>query len=175
MSKEEETKVKKPFVIEAIMLAIYGNLLVPSEPVEYLIPSSTLRELDEFIGNSSPIMHDPEEEQRVREIIGDMIQYFHNPFRRKMMEKSLVAPWSTVTFEHSDIVHFTIVKAEDTAMWGEIFDPIETELILTAMKWDVPLITDQTEWQDRLLEYVIPIQFYDIEDFDFAVEPKLYL
>lgn len=152
------------------MLAIYGELMVPAQPVEYLIPSSTIYELDEILHNPEPIMPDPEDDKHVREMIADMIQYFRDPFKRKKMEKSLVAPWSTVTFPFRDEVHLTIVKAEDTAFWGEAFDPIETELLLAAMRFHAPLLTDQIEWQDRIIEHRVPVQFYDIDDFEFAVE-----
>ncbi|MGV2644703.1 ADP-heptose synthase, partial [Clostridium perfringens] len=35
------------FVTEAVMLAIYGQLLVPPKPVEYIIPYTTILELYE--------------------------------------------------------------------------------------------------------------------------------
>jgi hypothetical protein len=51
-----------------------------------------------------------------------------------------------------------------------MFDPIETEQILTAMKYQVPLLTDQFELQDRIIEAEVPVQVFDIEDFEYAVE-----
>lgn len=152
------------------MLAIYGELLSPSVPVEYVIPSSTIYELEEIYQTTEPIMPDPADDQHVRDVIKDMIHYFSEPFKRKQMEKSLVAPWSTITFPFQDDIHITIIKASDTATWGELFDPIETELIVTAMRTQTPILTDQVDWQERMLEHEIPVQFYDIEDYEFALE-----
>jgi hypothetical protein len=61
--------MSKQFVIEAIMLAIYGELMVPSQPVEYLIPASTIYELDEFIQSPEPIMPYSGDDQYVRRIM----------------------------------------------------------------------------------------------------------
>ncbi|NGQ95408.1 ADP-heptose synthase [Brevibacillus sp. SYP-B805] len=165
----------KQFVIEAVMLAIYGELMTPACPVEYLIPVSTIYELDELVHLPEPIMQNPEDDKHVRLVIEQMIQFFRDPFKRKKMEKHLVAPMSTVTFPFQNGVTLTIVKVDDNAMWGELFDPIETEQMLTAMHFEAPLLTDQPDWQDRMLEYMIPIQFYDIEDFEFAVEEGIAL
>lgn len=160
----------KLFVLEAVMLAIYGELMTPTEPVEYLIPVSTIYELEEFFHSPQPIMPEPEDDKHARKIMEDMLRFFNDPFTRKRTEKGLVAPYSTVTFSFQNNVQLTIVRTEDNALWGETFDPIETELLLTAIHFQAPLITDQPEWQDRILEYVVPVQFYDIDDFEFAVE-----
>jgi len=165
----------KQFVIEAIMLAIYGELMAPAEPVEYLVPLSTIYELDEFYHSPQPIMPDPDDDKHVRKIMWDMIQFFSDPFHRKRIEKKLIAPWSTVTFPFPNGVTLRVVKVEDNAMWGELFDPVETQLLLTAMRFEKPLLTDQTDWQDRILEYVVPVQFYDIDDFEFALEQGIAL
>lgn len=58
----------------------------------------------------------------------------------------------------------------DTAQYGEFFDPIETELLLTAQRFQQPLLTDQVEWIGRIIEAGVPVQVYDIEDFEFALE-----
>ncbi|WP_255298433.1 ADP-heptose synthase [Brevibacillus dissolubilis] len=152
------------------MLAIYGELLMPARPVEYIIPLTTIYELEEFLHSPQEIMRDPDEEKQVREVVGYMIKYFQDPFKRKKMEKSLVAPWSTITFPYSERVSLTVMRTDDNAMWGEIFDPVETELLLAAMKAEAPLLTDQVELEDRMLEFMVPVQFYDIDDFEFAVE-----
>ncbi len=172
---EEGFSMSKQFVLEAVMLAIYGELMNPSQPVEYLIPASTIRELDEFLHSPEPFMLDPDEEKHVRSMISEMIQFFRDPFTSKKMEKSLIAPWSTVTFPTQENVSLTVVKAEDNELWGELFDPIETELLLASMRYKAPLLTDQEEWQDRILEYLLPVQFYDIDDFEFAVEQGISL
>ena len=152
------------------MLAIYGELLSPSEPVEYVLPLSTIYELDEILQTTEPIMPEPSDDQHVRQIMKDMIHYFSEPFKRKQMEKALVAPWSTITFPFQDDVQFTLIKANDPASWGELFDPIETEMMVTAMKLHASILTDQVDWQERMLQHEIPVQFYDIEDFEFALE-----
>ncbi|GAA4703519.1 ADP-heptose synthase [Brevibacillus fulvus] len=162
--------MSKQFVIEAVMLAIYGELTQPGQPVEYLIPVSSLYELEELVHNPEPLMPDPDDEQHVRKMMAQLVQFFHDPFNRKRMEKALVAPWSRLSFPFPNDVTITVVQTEDTALWGELFDPIETVLLLTAIHFQVPLLTDQIEWQDRILEYVIPVQFYDIEDYEFALE-----
>lgn len=167
--------MRKPFVLEAIMLAIYGECLVPNHPVEYIIPASTIYELEEFYHSEEPIMLSREDDQHVRQVIANMIQYFNDPFTRKKMEKSLIAPWSTVTFPYREEVHFTIIKAEDTAYWGELFDPIETELMLTSMRLKAPLLTDQYDWQERMITHRVAVQFYDIEDLQFAIEEGIML
>lgn len=157
------------------MLAVYGELLAPPAPVEYKIPLSTIYELDEILKRPEPIMQDKEEDEHVRNIIAQMIQYFDDPFIRKKLQKGLVAPWSTVSLPYHEDVTLTVVKAEDTAYWGETFDPIETELLLSAMRWEVPLLTDQLDLQQRMIEHQVPVQFYDIDDFTFAVEEGIPL
>lgn len=167
--------MSKQFVTEAIMLAIYGELMSPSQPVEYLIPASTIYELDEFIQSPEPIMPYSGDDQYVRKIMQEMSQFFHDPFNRKRLEKGLIAPWSKVPFTFPNGVALTIIKVEDNAMWGEIFDPVETQLLLTSMRFEVPLITDQPDYQDRILEYIVPVQFYDVDDFEFALEQGISL
>jgi len=160
----------KQFVIEAVMLAIYGELMTPAHPVEYLIPITTVYELEELIHLPEPIMLDPDDDKHVRKIMKEMIQFFQDPFTRKKCEKHLIAPMSTVSLPFQHGVTLTLIRADDNAMWGELFDPIETEQMLSAIHFEAPILTDQPDWQDRLLEYLIPVQFYDIEDFEFALE-----
>lgn len=78
----------------------------------------------------------------------------------------------------NDRIQFTVVNAVDNAHYGEYFDPVETELLLTASKFDIPILSDQYEFQDRLIEAEVPVQVFDIEDFDYAVEegaqPQLF-
>lgn len=165
----------KTFILEAVMLAVYGELLAPPAPVEYKIPLSTIYELEEILQRPEPIMLDQGEDEHVRKIIAQMIEYFDDPFIRKKLQKGLVAPWSTVSLPYNEEVTITVVKAEDTAYWGEAFDPVETELLLSAMRWEVPLLTDQIDLQNRMIEHQVPVQFYDIEDFTFAVEEGISL
>lgn len=152
------------------MMAIYGELMTPTQPVEYLIPVSTVYELEELIHVPEPLMFHAEDEQHVRQVMGQMVQFFQDSFIRKKLTKHLIAPMSTVSFPFQHGVTLTLVRVDDNARWGEIFDPIETEQIMAAMHFQVPLLTDQPDWQDRLLEFQVPIQFYDIDDFAFALE-----
>lgn len=69
-----------------------------------------------------------------------------------------------------EMIQFTVIHAVDNAQYGEIFDPIETELLLTALRLNTPLLSDQYEFQEILIEAEVPVQVYDIEDFEFAVE-----
>lgn len=167
--------MSKQFVIEAIMLAIYGELMAPSQPADYYIPSSTIYELEEFIHSPEPIMPDPDDDFHVRRVMREMSQFFDDPFNRKRLEKGLIAPWSTIPFTFPNGVTLHVVKVDDNEMWGELFDPVETQLLLTAMRFEIPLVTDQTDFQDRILEYVVPVQFYDIDDFEFALEQGISL
>jgi len=164
------------FVIEAVMVAIYGQLLSPSREVEYVIPYSTIMELYDMRDSSEPIMPDPEDEAHVREKLGELIAFFENPLNKKKIERALIVPWKLspplLINEH---VSFTVMNSHDTAAYGEWFDPIETELILSASRENIPLITDQFDMQDKLIEAEIPIQVYDVEDFAFAVEDGVYV
>lgn len=167
--------MRRPFVIEAVMLAIYGELMSPPSPVEYIIPALTIYELEEFFYSQEPIMLTAEDDQHVRNIIAGMIQYFNDPFIRKKMEKTLLVPWSIVTFPYDELVHLTVIKAEDTAYWGELFDPVETEVMLTSMRCKAPLLTDQADWQERMIEHRVQVQFYGVDDFQFAIEEGITL
>ncbi|WP_019533792.1 hypothetical protein [Paenibacillus ginsengihumi] len=159
------------FVIEAIMIATYGQMLMPSRPVEYIIPYSTILELYDMRESQDPIMTSPEDEAHVRGKLNELIAFFEDSFNKKKIEKSLVAPWRPSSpLLVNEKVSLTVIHAVDNAQYGELFDPIETELILTAMKEQAPLLTDQFELQDKLIEHGVPIQIYDVDDFDFAVE-----
>lgn len=62
----------------------------------------------------------------------------------------------------------------DTAVYGETFDPIETELLLSSQREKVPILTDQFELIQRIIEGGVPVQVYDIDDFDFAMEEETF-
>jgi len=95
---------------------------------------------------------------------------------KKKIERSLAVPWRiSPPLPISDYVTFTVINAHDTAPYGELFDPVETELILTASRESIPLLTDQFDMQDKLIEAQIPIQVYDVEDFEFAVEEGAFV
>jgi hypothetical protein len=158
------------FVLEPVLFAIFGELLYPQEPVEYLIPYSTIMELYD-LRDSEQIVTDPSQNERVRQNLESVIQFFEQPFVRKKIERSLRVPWqksSPILF--SDRVTFTVVYALDNAEYGESFDPVETELILTARQMNAPLITDQLEFQQRIIQHRVPITVVDVADFGFLVD-----
>ncbi len=94
-----------------------------------------------------------------------------SPLTGKKIERALQSPWrESSPLLLGEEVSFTVVNAMDNAHYGEFFDPIETEQLLTAMKFELPLLSDQIELQDRIIEAEVPVQVYDIEDFEFAVE-----
>lgn len=163
--------MRRRFVIEAVMVASYGHLLVPSRPVDYVLPYSSVMELYEMRDSSEPVMDNPEDDRHVKNKISELIEFFEEPLNRKKIEKALQVPWrESAPLLLSDNIQFTVVHAVDNAQYGEMFDPIETELILTGMKLNIPLLSDQFEYEDRLIEAGVPVQVYDIEDFEFAVE-----
>lgn len=165
------TMKPRQFVIEAVMLAVYGQLSVPKRPVEYIIPYTTILELYEMRLEGDQVMPDPEEDIYAKQQIEELIAYFENELNKKKIERALTAPW-----RHSpplilqDNVSCIIVNAMDNARYGETFDPVETELIITAMREQAPLLTDQFEYVDRLITNEIPIPIYDIDDFEYALE-----
>lgn len=163
----------KRFAIEAVMIAIYGQLLVPNRPVEYIIPYSTVMELYDFQTDNEPLLPDSQEEQYVREKIADMIRFFEEPLNRKKIERALTAPWRKASLLVNEHVMFQIIYALDNAQYGEHLDPIETELILTGLAEEIPILTDQLDFIEKVIEAEIPVQLFDIEDFEFALESEL--
>lgn len=159
------------FVIEAIMVAIYGEMMVPSQPVEYIIPYSTIMELYEMKDSPEAIMPEAEDNLHVKQKIVELIDFFNDSFNKKKLERALVAPWrKSPPLLASDKVTFTIVNGSESAQYGEAVDPIETELILTSLKEQAPIITDQVDFMEKVVQAEIPVQVYDIYDFEFAVE-----
>lgn len=166
--------MERRFVIEAILIAAYGHLMQPSRPVEYIIPYSTLMELYEMLDSKEPVMQQIEDDAHVRQKMAELIAFFEEPFNKKKVERALQAPWrKSPPLPVSDVVTFTIVNAADNAQYGELFDPIETELILAAFNEKVPLMTDQFEMLDKIIDNEVPIEAYDVEDFEFAIEDGL--
>ncbi|GFN32323.1 ADP-heptose synthase [Paenibacillus xylaniclasticus] len=163
--------MRRRFVIEAVMVATYGHLLVPSRPVDYVVPYSTIVELYDMKDGAEPVMEDPSDDRHVKEKIGELIAFFEDPLNRKKIEKALQVPWrESAPLLLDDKIQFTIVHSLDNAQYGELFDPIETEILLTGMKLGIPILSDQIEFQERLIDAEVPVQIYDIEDFEFAVE-----
>ncbi|PWW00736.1 hypothetical protein DFQ01_11289 [Paenibacillus cellulosilyticus] len=163
--------MRRRFVIEAVMVATYGHLLVPSRPVEYIVPYSTIAELYDMKDGADPVMEDPSDDKHVKEKIGELIAFFEDPLNKKKIEKALQVPWrQSSPLLLNENIQFTVVHALDNAQYGELFDPIETEVLLSGMKLETPILSDQIEFQERLIEAEIPVQIYDIDDFEFAVE-----
>lgn len=163
--------MRKIFVIEAVMIAVYGELLVPSEPVEYVVPYSTIRELYELRDGKEPIMPDAGDDAHVRTIIVQLIGLLEEPLNRKKIERALAVPWAkSPPMPINEDVTLTMVNSYDNEEYGEAFDPIETELVLTALREKAPILTDQLEFIDKVIEAAIPVQVYDLDDFEFAVE-----
>ena len=162
------------FVIEAVMVAVHGQLMAPGRPLTYVMPYKTVMELYEMRDSGEWVVPDEDDDRHVKRKIGELIEFFEDPFNRKKLERALVAPWrSSPSLIVSEQVSFVVVNASDQAQFGELFDPVETELILTAMRDDIPLLTDQIEFLDKLIESGIDAQAFDIEDFEFALEGDL--
>ncbi|AWB44402.1 ADP-heptose synthase [Paenibacillus sp. CAA11] len=165
----------RQFVIEAVMLAIYGELLVPNGTVEYIVPYNTIMELYEFRNSPEPLMHDPSDDEHVKNKINELILYLEEPLNRKRLEKSLVVPWGRSTSVLlGEKVKLTIVNAVDNELYGEYLDPIETEIVLTAQRESAPVLTDQLEFIGRIIEAEVPVQVFDIQDFEFAMEDSIF-
>jgi hypothetical protein len=163
--------MRRRFVIEAVLVATYGHLLVPSRPIDYVVPYSSIAELYEMRDGAEPVMDDPDDDGHVKTKINELISFFEDSLNRKKIEKAMQVPWRVSSpLLLSDTIQFTVVHAVDNAHYGELFDPIETELLLTCLKLNLPLLSDQFEFQDKLIEAEVPVQVYDIEDFEFAVE-----
>ncbi len=75
--------MRRRFVIEAVMVATYGQLMLPGRPVDYVIPYSTIMELYDMKSGQDPVMDDPEDDQHVKLKIGELIAFFEEPLNRK--------------------------------------------------------------------------------------------
>ncbi|MCY9659129.1 ADP-heptose synthase [Paenibacillus chondroitinus] len=163
--------MSRTFIIEAVMLAVHGQLMLPGQPVTYIIPYTSIQELYELHAGSEPIMLEEEDDGFVKQMIGELIAFFEESFNKKKIEKALVAPWrKSPPLPINEHVTLMVVLAIDTEAYGEQFDPIETELILSSMKEQAPILTDQFDLIERLIQAEIPVQAFDVEDFEFAVE-----
>jgi len=166
--------MKRRFVIEAVMAAIYGELMVPNRPVEYLLPYSTVQELYDMRDNTEPVMPDPSDDAHVKKKIQEMIAFFEDSFNRKKIERAFPAPWKlSLPLVVNDNVTFIVVNSMENAQYGETFDPIETELLLTSVREQAPILTDQLDFLERVIEHEIPVQVFDIEDFEYALEAEI--
>ncbi len=163
--------MSRRFVTEAVMIPVYGQLLVPSQPVEYIIPYSTILELYEFRTSSEPVMPEPDDDAHVKTKIEELVHFFEEPLNKKKIERAIAVPWKkSAPLLVNDQVAFTVMNAIDNAQYGELFDPIETELILASIREQAPILTDQLEFTDKVIDAGLPVKIFDIEDFHYAVE-----
>ncbi|MRN54616.1 ADP-heptose synthase [Paenibacillus monticola] len=167
--------MSRQFVTEAVMMAIYGQLLVPSSPVEYIVPYTTIMELYELRDSDEPLMNRPDDDKHVKLKIRELINYFEEPLNSKKINRCLSIPWAkSSAILLGGQAQITIINSMDTETYGEVFDPIETELLLSSQREKVPILTDQFELIQRIIEGGIPVQVYDIDDFDFAMEEESF-
>ncbi|OAB35732.1 ADP-heptose synthase [Paenibacillus macquariensis subsp. defensor] len=167
--------MSRQFIIEAAMVAFYGELLQPSESVEYIIPYTSILELYELQSTSDIIMSNLDQDQHVKQQMKQLTTYLEEPLNRKKIERALQIPWAKSTsIPLGDSIIVTVVNAVDTEAYGEDFDPIETELLLIAQRLQIPLLTDQFEFIQRIIEGGLPVQVFDIEDFQFAIEDNFF-
>lgn len=163
--------MSRRFVIEAVMVAIYGELMVPSAPVEYIVPYKTVMELYEFHNSPEPLMADPKDNLHVNKKIAELISYLEQPLNRKKLERAFSVPWSkSPSILLGEKVSLTVVNSFDNEQYGEFLDPIETEIVLISQRENTPVLTDQLELIQRIIEAEIPIQVFDIGDFEYALE-----
>ncbi|WEK55866.1 MAG: ADP-heptose synthase [Candidatus Cohnella colombiensis] len=166
--------MNRRFVIEAVMIAIYGQLLHPKHPVEYRIPYSTVMELYEMRVSSEPIMPEANDDYYVKSMMGEMIQFFEDPFNKKKLERALIAPWrESPPMPINDHVTFVVVNTIENAQYGELLDPVETDVVLLSLRSQCPILTDQIDFQEKVIQNSVPVQLFDIEDFEFALEHKV--
>jgi len=165
--------MSRQFVTEAVMLAIYGQLLIPGSPVEYIVPYTTVLELYELRDSDEPLMNYQEDDKHVKGKIIELINYFEEPLNQKKINRCLSMPWAkSSAILLGGQAQIVIINSMDTALYGELFDPIETELLLASQKEKLPILTDQFELIQRIIEGGIPVQVYDIDDFDYAMEEE---
>lgn len=75
--------MSRQFVTEAVMVAIYGQLLTSPAPVEYMVPYTSLLELYEFQDSTEPLMDNPMDDQHVKRKVSELISYFEEPLNQK--------------------------------------------------------------------------------------------
>ncbi|MDF2926657.1 MAG: ADP-heptose synthase [Paenibacillaceae bacterium] len=166
--------MQRRFIVEAVLMAIYGQLAVPTRPVEYIMPYSSLMELYELSESTEPIMNQEEEEPYIRLNIKRLIHFFEDALNKKKIERALSSPWrKSPALLVNDKVSITVVYALENAEYGEKFDPIETDLILLAIREKASILTDQYEFVEKLIQGSVPVHVFDIEDFEYAVEDDI--
>lgn len=162
----------RTFVTEPLVLALFSELLLPSYPVRYLIPYSSLQEL--YLFRNERLSEDEEEQNVMMENITILIDFFENPFVKKKVDSVASIPWAvSKPILYHEQVSFQVVNSTESAEFGDEFDPIETELLLLAAKENVPLLIEDPSIQQRIIDYDVSVQVYDVADFEFALEEDL--
>ncbi len=111
------------FVTEAVMLAIYGQLLVPPTPVEYIVPYTTILELYELHASEEQLMNNTADDQHVKMKIRELISYFEEPLNKKKIDRALQVPWAkSPMIPVGESTTVTVMNTLDTATYGEAFD-----------------------------------------------------
>ncbi|MBJ8192022.1 ADP-heptose synthase, partial [Bacillus cereus] len=121
-------------------------------------PYTSLLELYEFQDSTEPLMDNPMDDQHVKRKVSELISYFEEPLNQKKIRRALQMPWAKslpILFDAN--TSLIIINAVDTAHYGEYFDPIETELVLTAQRESLPILTDQLDWIHRIFEASVPV------------------
>lgn len=85
--------MSRQFVTEAVMVAIYYQLLTSPAPVEYMVPYTSLLELYEFQDSTEPLMDNPMDDQHVKRKVSELISYFEEPLNQKKIRRALQMPW----------------------------------------------------------------------------------
>lgn len=75
--------MSRQFVTEAVMLAIYGQLLSAAEPVEYIVPYTSFLELYELQETSDPLMDNTADDEYVKKKIRELVGYLEEPLNQK--------------------------------------------------------------------------------------------
>ena len=84
--------MRRRFVIEAVLVATYGHLLVPSRPIDFVVPYSSIAELYEMRDGPEPVMDDPDDDFHVKNKINELIAFFEDSLNRKKIEKAMQVP-----------------------------------------------------------------------------------
>lgn len=157
---------------EPLVLAMFSELLFPSYPVRYLFPYSALQEL--YLLTNERFSDDEEEEAVIHDHISTLIRFFENPFVKKKIDQTAAIPWAvSKPILYNEHISFQVVNSLDSGEFGEEFDPIETELLLIAVKEQAPLLIEDLSIQQRIIDFEIPIRVFDVADFAFALEEDL--
>jgi len=119
-------------------------------------------------------MPDEEDDVHVKQKIAELIDFLEDSLNKKKIERALLSPWRISSpLLVNDKTSLFIVFSEEKGQFGDVFDPIETELILTSQRVESPILTDQLTLIERIFQEEIDTQVYDIEDFDFALEDTI--